>query len=443
MSELITGTVMQMFILAPPIAVCYIPFWDSLKFPKKKFWCITLISFVCFNALAAFFANLFYTTRWMDHILNIICFIFGFVLLYATVKAKPSKIFYVNFITGSLSLYLFAITGFFDAKMAPETFDSYSAISYIVCYAVLLVITMPFVTRFFLKRVKPFIKENNSSAWDFMWIIPASFYIIVSLYTGTYEIDLIGNPVFLVVILILSLSSFLIYDVVLRMVSYADKNAKVTQKMMMTEQQLELQGEQYKMLQTHITETKRVQHDLRHHLSVFKSHIDSGETGKLAEYVNEYRASLPDETEFAFCDNYAVNSILRYYIGIARNEGIQVETRLELPEKTGVSDSDLCIIFGNCIENAIEACRKTDGDRFIRINSRITGKMLVIIFVNSFNGVLKKEGNVFLLSKHNGEGVGISSVTAVARKYGEEAQFKVKENVFQASVMLRIKQDGK
>jgi len=201
--------------------------------------------------------------------------------------------------------------------------------------------------------------------------------------------------------------------------------------------QLEMQREYYKTLQTHITETKRARHDLRHHLSVFQSYIDKGETEKLADYVNEYRASLPDDTEIAFCENYAVNSILRHYIGIARSEGIQVDARLEMPEKTSVSDSDLCIIFGNCIENAIEACRRTDGDRFIKINSKITGKMFAVTIDNSFDGVIKKEGGMLFSRKHEGDGIGTSSVSAVAKKYDGEARFEANGNIFQTSVMLR------
>jgi len=198
-----------------------------------------------------------------------------------------------------------------------------------------------------------------------------------------------------------------------------------------------MQREYYKTLQTHITETKRARHDLRHHLSVFQSYIDKGETEKLTDYLNEYRASLPDDTEIAFCENYAVNSILRHYIGIAESEGIQVDARLEMPEKSGVSDSDLCIIFGNCIENAIEACRRTDGDRFIRINSKITGKMFVVTIDNSFDGVVKKESGVLFSRKREGEGIGASSVGAVAKKYDGEARFEANGDIFQTSVMLR------
>jgi len=204
----------------------------------------------------------------------------------------------------------------------------------------------------------------------------------------------------------------------------------------------QLKTEYYNTLQSHITETRQARHDLRHHLSVFKAYIKSGETEKLAEYINDYSDSLPDDTEITFCDNYAVNSILRYYIAIAKSEGIKVDTHLELPENSGISDSDLCIIFGNCIENAIEACRRLDGDKFIRINSVIVGDMLAITIDNSFDGITDKENDDFISRKHEGNasvrgvGIGISSVKAVAHKYDGETRFEAKDDLFQVSVML-------
>ena len=123
--------------------------------------------------------------------------------------------------------------------------------------------------------------------------------------------------------------------------------------------------------------------------------------------------------------------------GIAKNENIRFDARLELPEDAGVSDSDLCIVFGNCVENAIEACRGVSSGRFIRINSKITGKILAITVDNSFDGKLKNKGGAFMSRKHDVEGIGISSIKAIAEKYGGAAQFEAKDNLFQASVMLQ------
>jgi len=201
--------------------------------------------------------------------------------------------------------------------------------------------------------------------------------------------------------------------------------------------QLELQGEHYKNLQAHIEETKRARHDLRHHLSVFQNFIETGETEKLAEYINEYQASLPDDKAIAVCDNHAVRSILYYYASIAKHEGIQLTIHTELPEKPGINDTDLCIVFGNCVENAIEACRRSTGEKFITINSEIIGDMLSITVDNSFSGELTKKGDVYITSKKDG-GIGISSVKSIARKYNGITRFETVGNVFKVSVMLRV-----
>jgi len=219
---------------------------------------------------------------------------------------------------------------------------------------------------------------------------------------------------------------------------HTEREKNMALRITFIEQQLNLQGEHYKMLHEHITETKRARHDLRHHLSVFQSYIESGETEKLADYVNEYRNSLPDDTESVYCENYAVNSILRHYVGMAKREGIQVDVRMELPENAGINDSDLCIVFGNCLENAIEACWDIENP-FIKINSKIIGKMITITVDNSFDGIIENENGVYLSRKRNGEGegIGIPSVKTVAKKYGASARFEVKGNVFQVAVMLR------
>jgi hypothetical protein len=221
-----------------------------------------------------------------------------------------------------------------------------------------------------------------------------------------------------------------------------EQTNKMTSHILIINQQLEFQNEHYNTLQSHIAETKQARHDLRHHLSAFKAFIDSGETEKLTAYINEYENSLPDDTDITFCENYAVNSILRHYIGMTRNVDIHVCAKLHLPENAGVSDSDLCIVFGNCIENAIEACRKIeDGEKFIKIDAGLTGEMLTITIDNSFNGAVTEINGVFMSQKREGKGIGISSVKAVVQKYNGVARFEAKGNVFQASIMLQMKRD--
>ena len=217
-----------------------------------------------------------------------------------------------------------------------------------------------------------------------------------------------------------------------------DHTHNMVMRLKLMDNQLELQRVNYKVLQTHMDEVRKARHDLRHHLSVFQAFIDTGEEEKLAEYIREYKAALPDDAIIAYCGNYAINSVLMYYTSIAKNDGITVDVHTEIPEKLNIVDSDLCIIFGNCVENAIEACRRYDGEKFINIKSMIIGDMLSIIIDNSFDGKLTKKGDTFASSKENSGGLGVSSVKSIVRKYNGEARFEAKANVFQASIMLHM-----
>jgi len=231
-----------------------------------------------------------------------------------------------------------------------------------------------------------------------------------------------------------SLSVFVLYIGV-----QIDHTHNIVVKLKLLDNQLELQGMHYKLLQSHIDEVRKARHDLRHHLSAIQAFIDTGESDRLAEYIDEYKATLPDDSVITFCDNYAINSVLQYYIGMAKNEGIKVNVHVELPEKLSIRDSDLCIIFGNCVENALEACRRFEGDRFINVKSMIVGNMLTIVIDNSFDGDLKKKGDGYISRKDGSLGIGVSSVKTVIRKHNGEARFEAKNNVFHASMMLNIK----
>ena len=223
-----------------------------------------------------------------------------------------------------------------------------------------------------------------------------------------------------------------------QMAVQTEENEKLAQRVVLLERQLKLHGEQYEALLSRIEETKRARHDLRHHMTVIKSYIEAGEKEALNAYLREYERSWPEEADSFFCANHAVNSILQYYAVIAKSEGVAVDVRLDLPKDLDIGNTDLCIVFGNCVENAVEACRRGGADKFVRIRSKVVGETLVVTIDNSFDGIVKMDGDMFLSRKCAGGGVGLSSVTAVARKYGGAARFEAKDGVFQAVIMLPL-----
>lgn len=206
-----------------------------------------------------------------------------------------------------------------------------------------------------------------------------------------------------------------------------------------TEKLLDIQKQHYFEIKDRIEESRKTFHDFRHNLLLIRSYAEEGSNGKITEFVDRYIESGRGMSDIIVCRNDTVNAILSYYIKIAGREQIRIDVLADLPEKLIFSDSDLCVIFGNLMENAVEACRRTECDRHISVRAKNINNSTVIAVDNSFDGNIRLLGNTFLSSKRSRqEGIGIPTVRAAANKYGGNAVFEAdyKNGIFKASVIL-------
>lgn len=283
---------------------------------------------------------------------------------------------------------------------------------------------------------------HNSAAKRFA---PAVLLLAVSavLEVINYWLNLIGVLTLFfqmgVLIFIVFLGIVSGYYVRESMLIAAEKN-RLEYEMSAMEQHLSLQRMQYQKIAEDNELVKLQRHDLRHQLAVLRGL--TADEQKLNDYIDGLAARIPAAESVRLCENYAVNAVAAYYYAVAQKAEIDIFARLAIPQGLdGRVESDLCVVVGNLMENAIEACgRMTNGKRFIRIVSELEQGILTLVADNSFTGKIHKQEDIFLSSKRRGEGLGTSSVTAVAKKYGGNTLFEEKEGVFQASVYLRIDQ---
>ena len=222
------------------------------------------------------------------------------------------------------------------------------------------------------------------------------------------------------------------------MVKMKKENEKLVFDMNLLENSLAEQKKYNTMITRNEEITRKQRHDLRHQLVVIKEL--AGDTNPtLTEYLDSLIHSIPHAPK-KYCENKAVNSIISHYGAICANESISLETKLNVPEsEDSVLDNDLCLVFGNLIENAIEACRRLDNDGcFIRLSADIRYKTLIITMDNSFDGHFKIRDGKYLSSKRNDFGIGLSSIQSVAQKYGGDTEFVAKNGVFQSSLYFQI-----
>ncbi|MDI9497693.1 MAG: GHKL domain-containing protein [Bacillota bacterium] len=224
----------------------------------------------------------------------------------------------------------------------------------------------------------------------------------------------------------------------------AQENERLEYQIRAMNLQQALQRQQFQKIAENEAQVEAQRHDLRHHLAVLWELYEQDDRGKLRNYLEALNHRLPAGGRPRLCENYAVNAVATHYAGLAKQAGAEVAVNLSVPADLPPElESDLCIIIGNLMENAVEACaRMTGEERFIHVNSRLQYGVLTIAVDNRFEGDLRRQDGVFLSSKREGEGIGLSSVSAVAKKHGGNAEFEVRDTVFRASVYVRLEPGG-
>lgn len=284
------------------------------------------------------------------------------------------------------------------------------------------------------------VKRDNLQAKRF--VIPIVILTFASLievanyyFKFTYQFSSIFQDGVIIFILMMSfITGFYIKD----FENLRKQNERLAFEIGLMEIQIDEQRKYNELIARNEDVLKKQRHDLHHHLIAIRELAENGNE-KLSDYLDTLSKNIPT-AHISYCENKAVSAILSHYAEICRGEQIEFHAKLIVPEmrKTPLN-SDLAIIFGNLLENAIEACMKIDKEkRFIRIGSDISYDMLIITMDNSYDGNFLSVDGRFRSTKREGFGIGLSSVQSVARKYCGDAKFEDKDGYFQSSVYMRM-----
>ena len=112
-----------------------------------------------------------------------------------------------------------------------------------------------------------------------------------------------------------------------------------------------------------------------------------------------------------------------------------------VPPILRINNVDMCILLGNLLDNAVEACSRMSAqtDRFIDVDIRLKGMFLSVDIANSYSGLLNVNGGRYLTTKLKQEshGLGISNVERVVKKYEGRLTFTHDDTTFRAVAILR------
>jgi len=190
---------------------------------------------------------------------------------------------------------------------------------------------------------------------------------------------------------------------------------------------------------------RKIHHDLNNHMSSLQYLIGDGEYDKAAQYIERFRSTIPVKEAAIHTGNTMLDSLLREKAAQAEGIGAEVMITADLTGLGAISDFDLCTIFGNILDNAIEACSQVTQPRgrYIHLRSAAYAGYTVITLSNSYEGERLRAPFSFKTTKADAEnhGYGLANVRAALDKYGGVLSAKAHQHKQQFALSIMIPQE--
>jgi hypothetical protein len=197
--------------------------------------------------------------------------------------------------------------------------------------------------------------------------------------------------------------------------------------------QIAIQKEYYEALSGQMSEIRSMKHDIRHFIGAMSRLAEERRFDQLKVFLEEYKEKAEMEQLPVFCENVIGNSIIGYYYLRTIKYGIPFECRSNISRQSSIMDSDLCIILGNALENAIDACRQMEHSekQFISLDTGTMKGQWLLKVRNSFAGQLEiREGRLNSTKSGKSHGLGIQNMEKVAKSYGGFVKLEHNEKEF-------------
>lgn len=182
--------------------------------------------------------------------------------------------------------------------------------------------------------------------------------------------------------------------------------------------------------QSDLDQLRRLRHDLRHDLLLAEQMPLSAETAAALRDTLQAGGDLP------WGNSWAVSALEEHYREQAAALGFQADLRILPPKGWETDMPDLCLMLSNLLENSIEALQR-EGGGWMRARSVSTAGYFSLVVGNTCTRTLRAFNGHYLSSKAPGRrGLGLETVQEAAQRWGGQADFKVENGEFRASVFL-------
>lgn len=203
-------------------------------------------------------------------------------------------------------------------------------------------------------------------------------------------------------------------------------------------QELEMRQAYYEEKMEDETRIRRIYHDMKNHLLVLENAVPDADAAVPDASIERLQRQISSYENYYHTGNAYLDVIIRDKAKTAREKQIDFTAVIHFADGAFLDPLDISTIFGNALDNAIEASEKLAVPRrVITVKARRIRDMLVILVENNAlpdtdaSGKTTKD-DAFL------HGFGLSNIRNTVEKYDGQCTVKCADGVFVLKIMIPV-----
>lgn len=205
--------------------------------------------------------------------------------------------------------------------------------------------------------------------------------------------------------------------------------------------ELNVQKRQYEARLQNQNEVRRMKHDIKGHLITVSSLLQSGKQEEAEQYIGKITDLASISTDRTYANDPYIDAVISGYSTLFERNSVKFTCNIQIApiEKYPV---ELCLVFSNALQNALEASLKLPQDkRSVSVTAKIKFDYLVLQVANRFLGpVALEDGYLPQTTKDSpGHGYGLTSIKTTLEAMDGVLRLRTDNDVFLLEATAKIK----
>lgn len=394
----------------------------------------TIFSLIFITAASVCFYYAFYfssiAVQSLALTFNFIKFIISAVIVYKKISVK---IICITLIIHSLCSIIVAGISFF---LPIRQNNAISYASELLLLAVRVILFLCIVITLKRKKGLYFIRNTFKMLPNYVYIL-----VLINLFAAdglieaaNYDFSDIQIKETIVKILAAFLSICVIVTLATLLINVASKKY-FSDINRLLEKQIQSQISFYESREETYAEIRRFRHDYINHINCVRSMLKVGRYNEISDYLGCLTDMLPSGKMLFNTGNFISDAILSDKQNSTKKENITIKFEGIIPSDE-INETDLCIILGNALDNAIEACQELGGEKTISVYGGFFHSYFILTVTNPTNNTFGKNNFIPLTTKadKSEHGFGLINIKSVVDKYDGYMKIDCNDNCFTLSL---------